>query len=126
MDQLIAFHRMFGSCVLRPPEKDYFFAVPWGGSFGRILTMQLEPPKLRTHILSFSLFVEGCIHPGRAVAGQLLAVTGQPLSVSHQLFADTSQFCWLTEPTTAVWRLAHLFFLVPPKCGRSEFLPFFC
>ena len=46
MDQLIAFHRIFGSCVLRPPQKDFFFAVPWRGSFGRILTMQLEPPKL--------------------------------------------------------------------------------
>ena len=45
MDQLIAFHGIFGSCVLRPPQKDYFFAVPWRGSFGRILTMQLEPPK---------------------------------------------------------------------------------
>ena len=45
MDQLIAFHRIFGSCVLGPPQKDYFFAVPWRGSFGRILTMQLEPPK---------------------------------------------------------------------------------
>ena len=39
------FHRIFGSCVLGPPQKDYFFAVPWRGSFGRILTMQLEPPK---------------------------------------------------------------------------------
>ena len=47
MDQLIAFHGIFGSCVLRPPQKDYFFAVPWRGSFGRILTMQLEPPKLQ-------------------------------------------------------------------------------
>ena len=28
---------------------NYFFAVPWRGSFGRILTMQLEPPK--THAL---------------------------------------------------------------------------
>ena len=28
-----------------PPQKDYFLAVPWRGSFGRILTMQLEPPK---------------------------------------------------------------------------------
>ena len=45
MGQLIAFHRNFGSFVLGPPEKDYFFAVPWRGSFGRILTMQLEPPK---------------------------------------------------------------------------------
>ena len=45
MDQLIAFHGIFGSCVLRPPQKDYFFAVPCRGSFGRILTMQLEPPK---------------------------------------------------------------------------------
>ena len=45
MDQLIAFHRIFGSCVLGPPGKDYFFAVPWRGSFGRNLTMQLEPPK---------------------------------------------------------------------------------
>ena len=41
----MAFHRIFGSCVLGPPGKDYFFAVPWRGSFGRILTMQLEPPK---------------------------------------------------------------------------------
>ena len=40
------FSRIFGSCVLRPPQKDYFFAVPWTGSFGRILTMQLEPPKV--------------------------------------------------------------------------------
>ena len=31
-----------------PPQKDYFFAVPWRGSFGHILTMQLEPPKSRT------------------------------------------------------------------------------
>ena len=45
MDQLIAFYGIFGSCVLRPPQKDYFLAVPWRGSFGRILTMQLEPPK---------------------------------------------------------------------------------
>ena len=45
MDQLIAFHGIFGSCVLGPPQKDYFFAVPWRGSFGRILTMQLELPK---------------------------------------------------------------------------------
>ena len=45
MDQLIAFHRTFGSCVLGLPQKDYFFAVPWRGSFGRIWTMQLEPPK---------------------------------------------------------------------------------
>ena len=45
MDQLIAFHRIFSSCVLGPPQKDYFFAVPWRGSFGRILTVQLEPPK---------------------------------------------------------------------------------
>ena len=41
----MAFHGIFGSCVLRPPQKDYFFAVPWRGRFGRILTMQLEPPK---------------------------------------------------------------------------------
>ena len=46
MDELIAFHRIFGSCVLRCPQKDHSFAVPWRGSFGRILTMQLEPPKL--------------------------------------------------------------------------------
>ena len=45
MDRLIAFHRTFGSCVLGPPEKNYFFAVPRRGSLGRILTMQLEPPK---------------------------------------------------------------------------------
>ena len=45
MDQLIAFHGIFASCVLLPPQKDYFFAVPWRGSFGRILTMQIEPPK---------------------------------------------------------------------------------
>ena len=45
MDQLIAFHRILGSCVLGSPQKDYFFAVPWRGSFGHILTMQLEPPK---------------------------------------------------------------------------------
>ena len=35
----------FTSCVLGPPQKEYFFAVPWRGSFGRILTMQIEPPK---------------------------------------------------------------------------------
>ena len=46
MDELIAFHRIFGSCVLRRPRKDFLCAVPWRGSFGRILTMQLEPPKL--------------------------------------------------------------------------------
>ena len=45
MDQLIAFHSIFGSCVLGPLQKDYFFAVPWRGSFGHILTMQLRPPK---------------------------------------------------------------------------------
>ena len=45
MDQLIAFYRIFGSCDLGPPQKNYFFAVRQGGSFGRILTMQLEPPK---------------------------------------------------------------------------------
>ena len=45
MDQLIAFHRTFGSCVLGPPQKDYSFAVPWRGSFGHILTMQLERTK---------------------------------------------------------------------------------
>ena len=45
MDKLIAFHGLFGSCVLLSPQKDYFFAVPWRGGFGRILTMQLEPPK---------------------------------------------------------------------------------
>ena len=34
-------------CFLRftSPPKDLFFAVPWRGSFGRILTMQLEPPE---------------------------------------------------------------------------------
>ena len=32
-------------CFRSPPQKDYFFAVPWRGSFGRILIMQLEPPK---------------------------------------------------------------------------------
>ena len=53
MDQLIAFHRIFGSCVLGPPQKDYFFAVPWRGSFGRILTMQLEPPKRLLLTLSY-------------------------------------------------------------------------
>ena len=47
MDQLIAFHGIFGSCVLGSPQKDYFFAVPRRGSFGRILTMQLEPPKCK-------------------------------------------------------------------------------
>ena len=31
-------------CFSSPP-KDYFFTVPWRGSFERILTMQLEPPK---------------------------------------------------------------------------------
>ena len=45
---LTTFHRIFGSCVLRPPRKNYFFAVPRRGSFGRILTMQLEPPKTST------------------------------------------------------------------------------
>ena len=45
MDQLIAFHGIFGSCVLRPPQNYFFFAVPWRGSFGRILTMQLGLPK---------------------------------------------------------------------------------
>ena len=45
MDQLIACHRIFGSCVLGPPQNDYFYGLPWRGSFGRILTMQLEPPK---------------------------------------------------------------------------------
>ena len=32
-------------CFRSPPKTDYFFAVPPRGSFGRILTMQLEPPK---------------------------------------------------------------------------------
>ena len=45
MALLIAFHSIFGSSVLGPPQKDYFFNVPRRGSFGRILTMQLEPPK---------------------------------------------------------------------------------
>ena len=45
IDQLFAFHRIFGSCVLGPPQKNFFFAVPRRGSFGGILTMQLEPPK---------------------------------------------------------------------------------
>ena len=45
MDQLIAFYGIFGSCVFGPPQKNFFSAVPRRGSFGRILTMQLEPPK---------------------------------------------------------------------------------
>ena len=45
MDQLIAFCRIFGSCVFGSPQKNFFFAVPRRGSFGHILTMQLEPPK---------------------------------------------------------------------------------
>ena len=39
------FSQDLGSCFLGPPKRDYFFAVPWRGSFGHILTMQLEPPK---------------------------------------------------------------------------------
>ena len=39
------FSQDFGYLCFRSPPKDYFFAVPWRGSFGRILTMQLEPPK---------------------------------------------------------------------------------
>ena len=59
MDQLIAFHRIFGSCVLGPPQKDYFFAVPWRESFGRILTMQLEPPKMLEDLCGWTFR-----HPG--------------------------------------------------------------
>ena len=55
IDQLIAFHRTFGSCVLGPPQKNYFFAVPRRGSFGRMLTMQLEPPKPVASMVSVPL-----------------------------------------------------------------------
>ena len=39
------FSQDFWFLCFRYPPKGYFFAVPWTGSFGRILTMQLEPPK---------------------------------------------------------------------------------
>ena len=35
----------FWFLCFRSPQKNYFFAVRRRGSFGRILTMQLEPPK---------------------------------------------------------------------------------
>ena len=39
------FSQNFWFLCFRSPQKDHFFAVPWRGSFGRILTKQLEPPK---------------------------------------------------------------------------------
>ena len=39
------FSQDFWFLCFRSPQKNFFFAVPRRGSFGRILTMQLEPPK---------------------------------------------------------------------------------
>ena len=57
MEQLIAFYGIFGSCVFGSPQKNFFSAVPRRGSFGRILTMQLEPPKLLLVMGSCCLFL---------------------------------------------------------------------
>ena len=75
MDQLIAFHGIFGSCVLRPPQKDYFFAVPWRGSFGRILTMQLGPPKQ----------VEEAVHHSLLLLQGQLQILPVPILIRSQL-----------------------------------------
>ena len=69
------FSRDFCFCVFRPPQKDCFFAVPWRGNFGRILTMQLEPPKTSA-VLARAGLSNAWASCSRLGSGAVLALVG--------------------------------------------------
>ena len=110
------------SCEVGPPYEtrnavdDVPLCAPSGRSLG-------------TPTVSF-FFLRNIYAPGRAVAGQLPAVTGQPLSVNSQIPLVNSQPLSVDlstaagdEPTTIVWRPARPFFR-PQTFGHPEFFLF--